>query len=300
MNKILITGATGFVGTRLIARVLESTDWEIVALTRRRDVEPEFPRLRWLRHDLLAPLSLDALDSLVDVDLIVHAAAEVSGLSSVTDPVYSIRMNVLGAYHLLEAARRLRLKRFVYLSSGEVMGPVVGAEVPTEEAPLRPASPYAAGKAAGEELARAYHRSFGVPVMILRPTNLFGPGQGFSRFVPMVAQRLLMGESIVCHVDGQGKSGSRQWLHVDQFLETLLRVISLEVVGETYHVPGPERTNAQMINLVAGALGKTPTVVEKIAGPSHGLRYAIVDTKLNLDFNYGFEKRVFDTARFYA
>lgn len=300
MNRILITGATGFVGTRLISYVLKHTDWDVVAMTRRQNIEPDFPRLRWLRHDLSALLPDTALAQLTDVNLIVHAAGEVSGIKSISNPMRSVRANVLGTYHLLEAARRLDLQKFVYISTGEVVGAVDTPLAAAEDAPLRPSNPYAASKAAGEELCRAYHLSFGVPVVTVRSMNLFGPAQSLDRFIPTVASRFIMNEKVVCHVDEAGKPGSRNWLHIDQFIETLVQVISLDNVGETYHIVGPQKTNMQIINLVATALGKVTHVEEKIPGSSHDFRYALLDTKLGLNFEQGFEKRVWNTARWYA
>lgn len=298
-KTVLLTGATGFIGNALLGRILTETDWSVVALTRPPVRGKSSVRVRWVLHDLLAPLSASLLLSLGSIDYMLHCGAEVSGLSSIADPVRSITTNVWGTQHLLEAARTLEAKRFVYLSTGEAVGAIAAPLSLPEDAPLRPSNPYAASKAAGEELVRAFSSSYGLLSVVVRSMNVFGPGQGLNRFIPMIARKMLMDEPIVCHVDEKGQSGSRNWLHVDQFTDAFMDILDSNYFNETFHVVGPERTNEQVIELVAQALGKHPRIERKVPGPSHDMRYSLKDTKLLLDFRAGFEQRVLDTARWY-
>lgn len=298
--KVLVTGATSFVGRSLIKRLLEDTEWDVVALLRppRREVARS-TRLRHVYHDLRAPFTAALRDEIGHGATVVHAGAEVSAIRSLTDPVAFSQTNVLGTFHTLEASRALRAPRFIYVSTGEAVGAAAPGQYLAEDAPLRPSNPYAASKAAGEELVRAYHRSFGVPGVIVRSMNLFGPAQGLERFIPYVVKQVKTNQPVVCHVDRQGRPGSRNWLHVGHFTNVLRAMAQEGQPGETYHVVGPERTNREVIELVGTALDLEPKIVCREPGPSHDMRYALKDTKLGLDFSADFTQLVLETARWY-
>lgn len=299
MKRLLLTGGTGFTGDYLIDQVLRETDWEVVALARAPRQGIQYSRVTWLKHDLLEPVPQWVLAKAGRVDYVVHAGAEVSGINSIVDPVKSVRTNVWGTFHLLEAARSLKPKRFIYLSTGEAVGATSAPEGLPEDAPLRPSNPYAASKAAGEELARSYHKSFMVPTVIVRSMNLFGERQGLNRFIPMISERMLRHEPITCHVGPDGSPGARNWLPIKVFTQWLMDVLSLSVPGETYHLVGPEKTNLQIIHLVAAALGAEPKIVTKVPGHTHDLRYALKNTKLKLTWDGDLEREVYTAARWY-
>ena len=283
--KVLVTGATGFVGSHLVEKLI-SVGAEIYSLERISS-KPNLlgclaysPQIHRIYHDFRSPLPDRVLEELQDVSYVVHAGAEVHGLRSLENPELFVQSNVIGTFHLLEAARKLNLAKFVYVSSAEVIGSAPAPLFWDEDRALCPSNPYAAAKAAGEMLCRTYFASYKVPTMVVRSMNVFGERQDTSKFIPATIKKILAGEPVTVHVDGNGKSGSRQWLHVKQFVDALCFMTGGGSPGETYHVVGPEKTNQEIVSHLAWAL-KTPLRQHTaIPGKSHDMRYAIKDTKI--------------------
>jgi dTDP-glucose 4,6-dehydratase len=297
VTKILLTGATSFIGKRFLEDVLALTDWAVYSLERR--YQPNQDRVQRFYHDLRAEVPVQIVNQIQDADYLVHLAADVSGIKSLADPVLTVTTNVVGTYHTLELARKLNLKKFVYVSTGEAVGSAPFPMYLAEDAPLRPSNPYAASKAAAEALVNSYQVSFNLPTMIIRVMNVFGPGQQLIRFVPTVLKNLLEKAIIKCHVGPDGRCGSRSWLHVEKVSETFLRLLENGKLGEIYHVVGPERSNLDIILGLAKALNVSFCAKNVVPGPSHDLRYALKDTKLGLDFSTDFDQTLVDTARWY-
>ena len=298
MTKILLTGATSYIGGKFVEAVLEQTDWEIYSLER-LPVRSDEPRLRRFYHDLRAEIPAQLAERVKDVDYLVHFAADVSGAKSVIDPVMTVTTNVVGTYHTLELARKLNLKKFMQISTGEVVGSVPAPVCLAEDAALYPSNPYASSKAAAEMLVHCYQLSYDLPAMIVRSMNVFGPRQGFNRFLPVAIRKLLNDQMIDCHVGEDGVSGSRNWVRVDHFVNSLIRLLDIGAVGEVYHVIGPERNNEQIIEILGAALGVTPKINKIVPGMSHDLRYALRDTKLGFTFEC-LEADLAETAWWYA
>ena len=298
MTKILLTGATSFIGQRFLEEILERTDWEVYSLERR--FQPGGYRIYRFYHDLRAEIPSRIVEQVKDADYLVHLAADVSAMKSLADPTLTVTTNVVGTYHTLELARKLNLKKFVYISSGEAVGAVPLPMYLDEKAPLRPSNPYAASKAAAEALVNSYRVSFELPAIIVRMMNIFGPGQQLTRFIPAVIKNLLEKKPINCHVGRDGKCGSRNWLHVDKFVQVLLRLLLLETPEDVYHIIGPERDNLEIILALAQALNVSFCVKNLLPGPSHDMRYALKDTHLGLNFDEDFGQTLIDTAQWYA
>lgn len=228
-------------------------------------------------YDIRSPLSTTrwALDP---VDYIVHLAADVHAVRSLKEPGAFIQSNIVGTFNLLEAARALKPKKFVYMSTAEVLG---GRDegYSKEDDPLRPSNPYAATKAAGELLAYSYFKAFEIPVVIVRTQNLNGPTQiDESKFIPMVRKMLLAGEEIQIHTKNN-KPGVRQWITGEEFVRELLRLVESGVPGETYHVVGEEKTNLQVAQEVADKMNLTMRYRLVPQSASHEWRYALRSTK---------------------
>lgn len=287
LMKILITGTTGFTGARLARYILEQTDWEIFSLerisVRPEQLSPDMSvntRLHRVYHDFRAELPERLLKQLEGVDYIVHCGAEVHGLRSLENPELFVHTNVMGTFNMLEAARRIKPKAFIYLSSAEAVGATATGSL-NEDAAMNPSNPYAAAKAAGEMLVRSYFLSFGVPAMTVRTMNIFGEQQDTSKFLPATIKKVLNGETVTCHVDANGKSGSRHWIYVGELVKALNNLLIWGTAGETYHVVGPEIFNSAIIETVYKVLGIEMDVKLAQPGPSHDMRYSIVDTKLS-------------------
>lgn len=294
MTRVLITGATGHAGARLAETILQQTDWDVVSLERlpngrqaRFDRKAHLPaeRIRKVYHDFRAPLPSSLLGELEGVQYVIHAGAEVHGPRSLVDPGLFVQMNVTGTFNMLELARKIQPKVFIYVSSAEVMGPAPAGFSYGEDDALHPTNPYAAAKACGEMLVRAYHRSFGVPALTVRTMNLFGERQQSSKFIPLVFDRLMKSKTIPVHVGPDGVVGSRQWMYVGVFADAILHLLRRGVAGETYHVAGEEKSNTEIVALLAVYLNKQAKqelIDVSVHHPAHTLRYSIHDRNLRL------------------
>lgn len=287
-GKVLLTGASGFLGSHLVEKILCDTDWEIYSLER-LNVRPyviDSPRIHRIHHDFRAEIPTRILKELDGVKYVIHSGAEVHGLRSLEDPHLFVNTNVMGTLNLLEAARYIRPEKFIYISSAEAVGSAPAPLSWDENVTLRPSNPYAAAKAAGEMLVRSYHQSFNVPAISVRTMNIFGERQDTSKFLPATIKKILNHETVKCHVDKEGSSGSRHWIYVRVLADGIVSLLTQGKAGETYHIVGPEIHNNKIIKVASHWL-ETPVTVEYIEpGPSHDMRYSIKDTKLSKkDYN---------------
>src|SRR5579859_1760394 len=304
--RCLITGCNGFVGFHLVHEILRRTDWDIVSLERLSNRTPSIdregkvtgvlptrampsnPRYTRVYHDFRAPLTDTILQDLGDVDYIIHNGAEVHAIRSLTDPRSFVESNAIGVFNLLEAARKLHVRNFIYTSSAEVLGAAPEGVSHSEDSPLNPSNPYSAAKAAGEMLCHSYFKSFRVPVMIARTMNLFGPTQDVTKFVPMAIKKGLNGETLKYHVRGLCQHpifpevGSRQWIHVSHYVDALLFLLEHGVAGEAYNIAGFEQSNLDIIEKLNFILPHTKQIkAEPIEAPAtHDMRYNISDEKI--------------------
>lgn len=198
MNRVLVTGAAGFIGRHVLAELLESADWDVVATSwsgrDHRDV-PAHDRLMWVHANLATcdPAKLARVTG--EVQYVINLAASTDAAHSVDNPVATVQNNVALMALLLEYARlQPGLERFVQVSSAEVFG--VSATPFTERSPICPLSPYAASKAAQDAVALAYRASYGLPVIVSHTANVFGEGQPAGKFLPAVVRRVLAGQPV--------------------------------------------------------------------------------------------------------
>jgi dTDP-glucose 4,6-dehydratase len=290
MTKILVTGANGFIGRRLVQRLLCDHGVSVLELVRSPGATQSLSNIAKtdVNHDLRAPVPDRIIERLQDVTHVVHAAAVVSGVTSLADPVTTVTTNVVGTYHMLEAVRKIRtLKKFLFISTGEVVGHISDGEA-DESAPLRPSNPYSASKAAGEELCRAYKKCFGVPAVTVRLMNVFGYEQDAPRFLPLACNRIMSGLPALCHVDGLGRPGSRNWMPVGECSKLVSGLLLDEkAVDDVYHIVGPELDNAEVVHALASGLEAVAYEVKAIRAPaSHDLRYALRDTKSAGEYSF--------------
>lgn len=260
MTRILLTGAAGFAGSHLAEEFLSYDDVEIVSLDRLtyagrldRLAHLDQTRIRNICHDLSAELPQWMLDEIGQIDYIIHNAACTHVLRSFTESEIFLRANVIGTFNMLEAARKLKPQKFVYVSTDEVFGPA-GDRPFTEDDALAPTNPYAATKAAGEMLVRSHHITFGVPAITTRTMNMFGERQHPEKFFPMVMRAVLRGEEINIHTNEKGEIGRRQWLHARVQADAISFLLRFGVPGERYNVAGTELSNLGIAQKVADTL----------------------------------------------
>ncbi len=290
MKRILLTGAAGFVGHHVCDHLVANTDWKIVGLDRltyagklSRLAHIPKDRLEFVFHDFRAEFPDSVLRQLGHIDYIIHNGAETHVDNSLREPEVFVQSNVLGTFHVLEAARIIGCQKFVFTSTDEVFGPAPEGISYKENDPVKPTNPYSASKAGAEALCYSYFKSFDVPVIITRTMNVFGERQHPEKFVPLVMRKILRGESVPIHASPEGVSGSRHWIHARNQADAILFLLDVGCPGETYHIAGDERTNFDMANWIANYMGselKFQFVDANSHRKGHDLRYALSDAKL--------------------
>ncbi len=289
-RHLLVTGGAGFIGSAFVRDLLardEATRITVLdKLTYAGNESNLAPvttdparaaRLTFVRGDIA---DADTVRSLVtDVDAVVNVAAETHVDRSILDPEAFLRTNVVGVHVLLEAIRQSgRPIRFLQVSTDEVYGSVEdGAS--REDDPLRPRSPYAASKAAGELLARSYHVTYGLDVVITRGSNTYGPFHHPEKLIPLFITNALDDRPLPLYGDGLQR---RDWLHVSDHAAAIDHVMRHGLAGEIYNVSGgTEMTNRDTVALLLDQLGKPWSLVRQVEDrPGHDRRYAMDGSKL--------------------
>lgn len=294
-RTILLTGGCGFIGSNFIRFVLEHRDETIInldALTYSGNPEnladvADHDRYRFVHGDINDAELLASL--IAESDAIVHMAAESHVDRSINDPRPFIDTNVVGTQTVLESARRTeRDVRVLYVSTDEVYGALPlddPSKLFTETSPIAPNSPYAASKAAGDLLARAYHHTFGLDVVTTRCSNNFGPYQFPEKVIPLFVTNLMQGEKVPLYGDGLNV---RDWLHVDDHCEAILRVLDDAKPGSVYNIGGNnERSNLDLTHAILDAMGCDHSMITPVADrPGHDRRYAIDASKIKADLGW--------------
>ncbi|MFF0383985.1 dTDP-glucose 4,6-dehydratase [Streptomyces sp. NPDC004286] len=289
--KVLITGGAGFIGSHFVKRMLDAEDIEQVtvldALTyagHRGNLGRAFlsPKLNFV-HGSICDVSL-VHEVMGGHQAVVHFAAESHVDRSLTTAAAFVETNVRGTQNLVDAAVRHGVERFVHVSTDEVYGPLLDGEA-TEDFPLRPTVPYAASKAAGDLVARSAWHTYGLPVMVTRSSNNYGPCQHPEKIIPLFLTRLLRGEKVTLHGRGQHV---RNWLHVEDNCAGVELVLRLGEPGEIYNLGGGTNlTSKELTSLlldVCGADWDSVTYIED--RPSNDLRYAMDWSKAQQQLGY--------------
>lgn len=214
MTRVLLTGATGFVGGHVLRRILDHTDWHVVAPWRPLThwVHPMSDRLETVPLDLSTVDAVWASNILGPVDIVMNLASDTDIPRAIREPARSVEINTGIMSTVLEYARRTDPRVFLHMSTNEVYGAGTGAPH-REWDPIRPDNPYAAGKAAQEAMAHAWWRTYGVPVVITNTMNPYGPGQPAGKFVPVCLDTIVDGGTVTIQTDAQGRPASRQYIH---------------------------------------------------------------------------------------
>jgi dTDP-glucose 4,6-dehydratase len=307
-RRLLVTGGAGFIGSAFVRNHLRDYGDDVVVVLdkltyagNQANLAPvaHDPRYQFVHGDIGDAALVGQL--MPSVDVVVNFAAETHVDRSILDPGAFIETDVRGTWVLLEAARQAGVARFVQVSTDEVYG-----EVPTgasrEDDPLLPRSPYAASKAGGELMVRAYHVTYGLPTLITRASNNFGPYQYPEKFLPVLITRALDDQPIPLYGDGRQR---RDWLHVDDHCAALERVVEQGEPGSAYNVGGGnERENRTLAEQVLALLGKPASLIQPVADrPGHDRRYAVDTTKLQaLGWapGAGFDAALEATVRWYV
>ncbi len=287
--RLLVTGGAGFIGSNFIAYVLgKHLDWEVVNIDKLtyagnlenlRRVEQN-PRYTFVRGDITSFTEVADAFERWQFDAVVNFAAESHVDRSIVNPAPFVDTNVKGTQVLLEASRQFGISLYVQISTDEVYGSLGPDDPPfTEGSPLLPNNPYAASKAAADLLARSYFRTYGVPVIITRCCNNYGPFQFPEKFIPLTITNALCGEPIPVYGDGLN---IRDWIHVEDHCRAIESVILRGCPGETYNIGAmQEFTNLDLALLILRMTGCPPSLLTFVRDrPAHDRRYAVDSTKL--------------------
>lgn len=272
MKKILITGGAGFIGSALIRYLLAETPHSVLnvdKLTYAANLEGlqsvvENPRYIFEQVDICDYLTIAKLIEQYQPDAIMHLAAESHVDRSILGAADFIQTNIVGTYQLLEATRQywqyLPIKkktefRFLHISTDEVYGDLALDEQPfTENDQYQPSSPYSASKASSDHLVQAWHRTYGLPILVTHSANNYGPYQYPEKLVPLMIYRALQGLSLPIYGDGQQR---RDWLFVNDHVEALYQVLVNGKEGEHYNIGGNnELTNFDVVSQICGFLNE--------------------------------------------
>lgn len=286
--RFLVTGGAGFMGSNFVRRLLSGEgDVRVLVydkltyagrLENLRGVDGD-PRFVFVRGDVCDEERFSEVVKGFQPDVVVNFAAETHVDRSINEPAPFLRTNVLGVFTVLEVSRRLDVPLLVHISTDEVYGDLWGAEPAGEDAPFRPSSPYSASKAAGDLLCQSYWRTYGLPVIVVRPSNNYGPYQHPEKLIPKTIIRALHGRPVPLYGGGDQV---RDWLYVGDFCEALETVIRKGSKGEAYNVPGfNERRNVEVVEAVLELMGKPRSLVRHVGDrPGHDRRYAMRGDKI--------------------
>lgn len=303
--RLLVTGGAGFIGSHFIRYMLgRYPDYEIINLDHLTyagnldnvsDVS-DHSHYSFVQGDIADRKLMDELAG--KADTIINFAAETHVDNSITDPTPFLTTNVIGTQILIEAALKYKHSRYLQISTDEVYGDIEEGLF-TENSPLKPSSPYSASKAAGDMLCLAAIRTYGLPAVISRCSNNYGPYQYPEKIVPFFIKRLLAGEKVPVYGNG---SNVRDWLHVTDHCRAVDLILHEGKIGEIYNVgANNEHSNLEITKKMLKILDLQEDRIEFVKDrPGHDIRYAIDATKIRnelgwkptVDFEEGFHNTV--------
>lgn len=311
MKTILVTGGAGFIGSNFVRYLLQTHgDIRVVNfdkltyagnLENLADVAGD-PRYAFVKGDICDRGAVEAAATEHAVDTIVHFAAESHVDRSILGAAVFVTTNVVGTQVLLDVARERRIERFLHVSTDEVYGSLGPEGKFTESTPLHPNSPYAASKASSDLLALAYHHTFGLPVVMTRCSNNYGPYQFPEKLIPLMIINALTNKPLPVYGDGLNV---RDWLHVDDHCRAIDTIMRSGAVGEVYNIGGNnEWRNIDIVRLILRVLGKPESLISYVKDrPGHDRRYAMDASKLHRALgwspSYSFETGIHQTIQWY-
>ncbi|MFB1074780.1 dTDP-glucose 4,6-dehydratase [Vibrio diabolicus] len=331
MKKILVTGGAGFIGSAVVRHIIRDTQDTVInldKLTYAGNLESlvdvsESERYYFEQVDICDRAELDRVFSEHQPDMVMHLAAESHVDRSIDGPAAFIETNVMGTYHLLEAARqywssldeaRQSAFRFHHISTDEVYGDLEGTDdLFTETTSYAPSSPYSASKASSDHLVRAWQRTYGLPTLVTNCSNNYGPYHFPEKLIPLMILNALDGKPLPVYGDGMQ---IRDWLFVEDHARALYKVVNEGEVGETYNIGGHnEKANIEVVKTICALLEELrpdkPAGVEYYESlityvkdrPGHDVRYAIDATKIAQELGWTpeetFESGIRKTVEWY-
>ena len=305
--KILVTGGAGFVGSNFINYMLKKYDYKIInldKLTYAGNLENLVKASKNNDYTFVKGDICDkelVLDLLSNCDAIINFAAESHVDRSIESPDIFIQTNVNGTVNLLNCARAKKIERFIQISTDEVYGSIKEGYF-TETTPISPNSPYSSSKASADLFVQANFKTYGLPALITRCSNNYGPYQYPEKLIPFFITRLLDNKKVPVYGDGQNV---RDWLYVEDHCRGIDLVLHKGCDGEIYNIGGHnEKTNIEITKIILEKMGKDENCIEYVEDRlGHDRRYAIsndkIRNKLGFEVKYSFENGISDTIDWY-
>ena len=292
--KILVTGGAGFIGSSFVRYLVrERKDTHVVnydLLTyagnlRNLDEVANDQRYTFAKGDIADSAQVDQLFEKHVFDAVVNFAAETHVDRSILDSAPFVRTNIEGTRCLLEASRRHKVSKFVQISTDEVYGSLGPTGAFREDTSLDPSSPYSASKASADFLALAYHKTYGVPAVVTRCTNNYGPYQFPEKLIPVLITNAM--EDRVLPIYGDGLN-VREWIFADEHSRAVLLALERGRPGEVYNIgSGHEKTNLEVVREILRLLGKPESLIRFVKDrPGHDRRYAIDCSKIRKEWEW--------------
>ena len=286
MKTILITGGCGFIGSNFVRLLSTATDYRIVNfdkltyagnLENVADISPA--RLRFVQGDICDRGLVERILAEEKPWGLVNFAAESHVDRSILDSTPFLQTNIGGVQSLLEAVRRVSVERFLHISTDEVYGDKEGKAPSTENAILAPSSPYSASKAAADLLCFSYRRTYGLPILVTRSSNNYGPYQFPEKLIPLMIANALEGKKLPVYGDGLNE---RDWIFVEDHCRALDRVLEAGRPGEVYNIGyGQPVANLEIIRRLLQLVGRSEDLIEHVDDrPGHDRRYALSTLKI--------------------
>ena len=310
--KIIVTGGAGFIGSAVIRHIINNTNDEVLNIDKLtyagnleslKDIDQD-TRYNFKQIDICNADSLQQAFDSFQPDLVMHLAAESHVDRSIDGPAEFIATNIVGTYTLLEAARQYwqaldqskkATFKFHHISTDEVYGDLEGTtDLFTESTPYAPSSPYSASKASSDHLVRAWHRTYGFPILVTNCSNNYGPYHFPEKLIPLVILNALDGKALPIY--GKGNQ-IRDWLFVEDHARALYKVVTEGKIGETYNIGGHnEKQNIEVVKTICRILDELKpqensqpyeSLITFVKDrPGHDLRYAIDASKIANELNW--------------
>ncbi|OGB90235.1 dTDP-glucose 4,6-dehydratase [candidate division WOR-1 bacterium RIFCSPHIGHO2_01_FULL_53_15] len=286
--KLMVTGGAGFIGSNFIRYILNHhPDWEVINfdkltyagnLENLKDIAND-PRYSFVKGDITDSRAVEETVARVGCSgMVVNFAAETHVDRSIVSAGSFVNTDVYGTHVLLEAVKKFGTARYLHISTDEVYGSIERGSF-TEESTLAPNSPYAASKAGGDLLIRSYFKTFGLPVVITRSSNNYGPYQYPEKVIPLFITNALQGRKLPLYGDGRNV---RDWLYVEDNCEAIDLVLQKGGAGEIYNIGGGnERQNIEITKFILKELGLADDFIQPVKDrPGHDRRYSVDCSKV--------------------
>ena len=311
MKRYLVTGGAGFIGSAVVRHLIGQTQHQVLVVDKltyagnRDNLKPvaDDPRLSFLQADIGDQAAMRRAFAEFAPDIVMHLAAESHVDRSIDGPSAFIETNIVGSFVLLqETLRHYRSLpaaaqagfRFHQISTDEVFGSLGAEGLFTESSPYQPNSPYSASKAASDHLARAWHHTYALPVVLSNCSNNYGPYHFPEKLIPLMILNALEGKALPVYGSG---ANVRDWLHVEDHARALALIAEKGKIGESYNVGGSaERSNLQVVEAICGlmdelapdtGIGPRRGLIAFVADrPGHDQRYAIDATKIERELGW--------------